>query len=194
MSIRLSTKWLWVRVQLQSLKLQVSPPPWTRSSMLLFSVNWTQSSILGVSRSSLKYVLYLTFLDTTFWSNRFCSFVQATVIIISLLLCLARYSLLTNILHPSKRCCNVSLCSLHSLHWLFLVSLMTFFQALVPVIGFDIDKMDVFLGVKFCSGHILDFLFYFLYISPCISFLLYCSSLFSSLPFLKHSFFCFHVG
>ena len=162
--------------------------------MLLLSVNWTESPILGVPRSFLKYVLYLTFLNTTFWSNRFCSFVQATAIIISLLLCLARYSLHASILHPSKRCCIVSLCSLHRLYWLFLVSLMTFFQALVQVIGFDIDKMDVFLGVKFCSGHILDFLFYFLYISPCISFLLYCSSLFSSLPFLKHSFFCFHVG
>ena len=162
--------------------------------MLLLSVNWTESPILGVPRSFLKYVLYLTFLNTTFWSNRFCSFVQATAIMISPLLCLARYSLLTNILHPFKRCYIVSLCSLHSLHWLFLVSLMTFFQAVVPVIGSDIDKMDVFLDVKFCSRHILDFSFYFLYISLCISFLLYCSSLYSSLPFLKHSFFCCHVG
>ena len=51
-----------------------------------------------------------------FWSNRFFSFAHATAITISTLLCLARYSLLANVLHSAKRCCTVSHCSLHNLH------------------------------------------------------------------------------
>ena len=50
-----------------------------------------------------------------------------------------------------------------------------------------------FLGIKFCSSHILHFLSCFFYISICITFLLYYSSLFTSLTVLKHSFTCFHI-
>ena len=102
-------------------------------------------------------------------------------------------SLLANILHPGKSV--VSRCSLHNLHWLFSVSPLPFFQALVSVICSINDKMvDAFLGVKFCSSHILHFLGSFLYISLCSSSLLYCSSLFLSLPFMKHSFACVYVN
>ena len=48
----------------------------------------------------------------TFWSNRFCSFAHATATTMRALLSLARNSLLSNILHPAKRCC--SCCSLHN--------------------------------------------------------------------------------
>ena len=89
-------------------------------------------SDIDLPRSSLKYILDFKFLDKTLWSNWFCSFVQATAITLSLVLCLARYSLLANILHPSKRCYIVPLCSLHSLHWLILVSLWV--QSLVLIL------------------------------------------------------------
>ena len=65
---------------------------------------------------------------------------------ISALLCLARHSLLANILHPAKRFCTVSGCSLHSLHWLFSVSPLTSFQTLISTIFSIIGIMaDVFL-------------------------------------------------
>ena len=52
----------------------------------------------------------------TFWSKRFLPFAHATAITISALLCLARYSLIVNILHPPKSCCTASRCSVHNLH------------------------------------------------------------------------------
>ena len=58
-----------------------------------------------------------------------------------------------------KRCCTVSWGSLHNTYWLFPESPLTSFQALVSTICSNIDIIaDVFLGVKFCSSHILHFL------------------------------------
>ena len=78
-------------------------------------------------------LFHISWYHFTFVLNRFCSFAQAAIIITSTLLFLATYSLLGNILHPAKRCCTVSRCPLHNLHWLFSVSFyfQTFLQALV---------------------------------------------------------------
>ena len=94
--------------------------------------------ILDLLENSLKHAPYSTFLDTISHSdlinsvflpkqqpslyNKFCFFAQATAITISALLFLARWSLLANILYPSKRNCTVSRCTLHNLLWLFLVN------------------------------------------------------------------------
>ena len=133
---------------------------------------------------------------STFWSNRFCSLVQTTAITISTLLCLARYSLLASMLHPAKRSWTLSLslshCSLHNLHWLFSESFLTSFQALVSTICYNTDIMaNVFLGVKFWSSHILHFLSCFLYIAVCISFFLYCLSVFFLTTFFEAFFYLF---
>ena len=92
-----------------------------------------------------------------------------------------------------SRWVNIMCGSLHNLT--IFLSPLTSFQALVSTICSNTDILaDVFLGVKFCSSHILHFLSCFLYISLWISFFLFCSILFSTLLFLKHFFTCFHIG
>ena len=122
-------------------------------SMLSFFVKWT-SFTREFSKTCPLFLF--SWSHFTLWSNRFCSLSQATSITISVLLCLARYSL-----RPAKRTCFVSHFPLRNLHWLFSVSHMTSFQALLSVICSIIDLIDIFLDDKFFSSSILHFFVYF---------------------------------
>ena len=88
---------------------------------------------------------------------------------------------------------------LHCLSLFLTQSSLTTFSKLsdfLPSSGFNICSIidimaDVFLGIKFCSSHILYFLSCLLYISLYLSFFLDCLSCFYAVSFLKH-FFTFH--
>ena len=160
--------------------------------MFLFSVNWTQSSVLAFLESSLKHIPYFTFLDTISHSDLIDPVLLLKQQLPQYSLCYILpdiHCFLTFSIQPKDVPLSVGV--LYTTCTIFSKSL-TFFQALVSIIYSIIDIMsDAFLGVKSCSSHILHFLSCFLYLSFWISFLLYWSSHFSSLPFLKYSIYLF---
>ena len=80
-----------------------------------------------------------------------CSFTQVTESIISVLLCLAKYSLLDKTEYPTTRCSTVSSCHWHTRHLASLISPCAAFQDLVYIICSSIDMIDyVFCEWRTC--------------------------------------------
>ena len=115
--------------------------------------------------------------------------------IINALLCLVRYSLFANTLHPAKRCSTVSLCWPHSLHLLHLANPLEAFHDFVSTICSSIVITEaVFLGVRFCLSHKLQLSSCFRNISLCICLSRYSSLRFCSTLFFNLAFIALHVS
>ena len=91
------------------------------------------------------------------FSTKLNSFTHEIANIINALLCLVRYLLFANTLHPAKRCSTVSLCWPHSLHLLHLASpLEAFYDFDSTICSSIVITEAVFLGVTFCLSHKLQ--------------------------------------
>ena len=126
----------------------------------------------------------------TSFSTKLNSFAYEIANIVNALLCLVRYPLFANTLHPAKRCSIVSLCWPHSLHLLHLASPLEAFHDFVSTICSSIVITEaVFLSVRFCLSHKLQLSPCFRNISLCVclsrySSLRFCSTLFFNLAFM----------
>ena len=99
-------------------------------------------------------LVHLSLYHFTSFFTRWYSFVHATAITISALLCLVKYSLFAVFLHPASRCSTVSFCSQHNLRLPSSISPPVTFHDLVSTICSSIDIIEaVFAGVKFRSNH-----------------------------------------
>ena len=113
------------------------------------SLAWSFSKVYALHHFCLYH--FMSF------STKLNSFAHEIANIINALLCLVRYSLFTNTLHPANICSTVSLCWPHSLHLLHLTSPLEAFHAFVSAICSSIIITEVvFLGVRFCLSHELQ--------------------------------------
>ena len=81
------------------------------------------------------------------FSTKLNSFAHEIANVINALLCLVRYSLFPNTLHPAKRCSTVSLCRPNSLHLIHLASPLEAFHDFVSTI-FAFVYLGILLSVS----------------------------------------------
>ena len=130
-----------------------------------------------------------------FLSTKLNSFAHKIANIIKVLLCLVRYSLFANNLHPAKTCSTIFVCWAHRLHLLHSASPLEPLYNFVRTICSSIVSTEaVFLDVRFCFSHTLLLsscfrnILFFIYFSRYSSFRL-CST-----PFFNLAFIVAHVG
>ena len=135
--------------------------------MFLFSVNWTQSSVLAFLESSLKHIPYFTFLDTISHSDLIDPVLLLKQQLPQYSLCYILpdiHCFLTFSIQPKDVPLSVGV--LYTTCTIFSKS-QTFFQALVSIICSIIDIMsDAFLGVKsapaiYCTSCLAFCIFHF---------------------------------
>ena len=169
------------------------------SGLLVVSVfrrlNWKSQTSFALSFSKTIHRSHLPLYHTVSAPVNLCSFSEVTAIIISALLCLAKYSLLNKTVHPATTCSNVSLCRWHTRHLPCSISLWAAFQDFVPTIGSSIDMIDdAFRGWRFSVSQRWHYSSSSLKNLLCCSLDWHISILICLVPFWAAVFILFHVG
>ena len=129
------------------------------------------------------------------WSINSCCFAQAIARITSTLLCLVRYSLFANLVHPATRCSTVFECCLHIQHLPSFINPLASFHDLVSTICSNMVMIAaVFPWLRFWDNHTWHSCSCSLYNLLCCSFLLYSSTLCFFITFFSFSFGFFYAG
>ena len=126
------------------------------------------------------------------WSIHSCCFAEATTRIIGALLCLVRYLLFANLVHPATRCSTVSECCLHILYLPFSINPRASSHNLGSTIwSITVMIAAVFPGLRFW---IITFLLLFFIQLTLLLFFPYLSILCLFIPFFSFSLSFYHAG